>query len=107
KADETVNAKVVSDTLAALRGLKLERYVKDSDAQLSLYGLEAKKEELTLTVTTPDGTKTLLVGGRAGPTNQRYARLPGANKDVFMLDETASTKLFRDLKAFTKKEGPP
>jgi hypothetical protein len=91
----------VSDALSALRELKLERYVRDDAAQLKLYGLDPP--ELVLEVTTPSGKHTLLLGGLEGGSKRRYARLRDSKyKDVFVLDESASGKLFRDLQALTK-----
>lgn len=102
KADAKVNVKLLSDTLAALRDLKLERYVADDKAELKLYGLDPAA--LTLEVTTGEGKRTLLLGGLEGGTKRRYARVPGGKAaDVFVLDEATSTKLFRDLASLTQK----
>jgi hypothetical protein len=104
KPDVKVDDKAVSDCLSALRDLKLERYVKDTAAQLKLYGLDPV--ELALEVTTPAGKQTLHVGGLEGGTKKRYARLPVPGRaDVFLLDEAASTKLVRDLAALTRPAG--
>lgn len=101
KPDAKLNAATVSDTLSALRDLKLERYVKDDAAQLKLYQLEPP--ELVLEVTTPTGKHVLHVGGLEGGSKRRYARLPESKfKDVFLLDEAASTKLGRTLGALAK-----
>jgi hypothetical protein len=101
KPDARVDAGTVSDTLSALRDLKLVRYVKDDGAELKLYGLDPP--ELVLEVTTPSGKQVLHLGGREGASKRRYARLPGSkHKDVFLLDEAASVKLFRDLAALAK-----
>src|SRR5207249_2676833 len=69
KPDVKVDDKAVSDSLSALRGLKLERYVKDTGAELKLYGLDPP--ELALEVTTPSGKQTLHVGGLKGGTKKR------------------------------------
>jgi hypothetical protein len=101
KPDIKLDATTVSDTLSALRELKLERYVKDDGAQLKLYELDPP--ELVLEVTTPTGKHTLHLGGLEGSSKRRYARLPGSKfKDVFVLDEAASTKLVRDLMTLTR-----
>lgn len=101
KPDAKIDASAVSDALAVLRDLKLERYVKDDKAQLKLYELDPP--ELVLEVTTPTGKTTLHVGGLMGKTKQRYARLPGSKAaDVFLLDEASSTKLVRTLAALMK-----
>jgi hypothetical protein len=99
--DEKVDTKRVTDTLAVLRDLKLERYVKDSGAQLKLYGLDPP--ELVLRVTTPSGSHTLEIGGLEGTSKRRYARVPVKGQtSVFVLDEVASSKLFRDLAGLQK-----
>jgi hypothetical protein len=104
-----LNAATVSDTLSALRELKLERYVKDDGAQLKLFGLDPP--ELVLEATTPTGKYTLHLGGLEGGSRRRYARLPLSKwKDVFVLDEAASNKLMRNLDALMKPtagEGKP
>ena len=101
KPDVKLDDKAVSDCLSALRDLKRERYVKDAGAQLKLYGLSPP--ELALEVMTPSGKHTLYLGGQEGTTKKRYARVPVAGRDdVFLLDVTASTKLFKDLAALTK-----
>ena len=101
KPDVKLDQGTVSDTLSALRDLKLERYVKDDGAQLKLYGLDPP--ELALEVTTPTGKYELHIGGVEGGSKRRYARLPGSKfKDVFVLDEAASAKLTRDLMTLTK-----
>lgn len=102
KPDVKVNATAVSDALAALRDLKLERYVKDDGAQLKLYGLAPA--DLVLEVTTPDGKEVLHLGGVEGSSKRRYARLPRPKPaDVFVLDEAASGKLYRTLADLTAK----
>jgi hypothetical protein len=101
KPEVKLNAATVSDTLAVLRELKLDRYAADAGAQLKDYGLDPPA--LALEVTTADGKPALHVGGLVGKTKQRYAHLPASGqKDVFVLDEATSTKLFRDLKALAK-----
>ncbi|MFO0843974.1 MAG: DUF4340 domain-containing protein [Gemmataceae bacterium] len=101
RPDAKLDQATVSDTLSALRDLRLERYVKDDGAELKLYGLDPA--ELTLEVTTPSGKHTLLVGGVEGGSKRRYARSPSSKfKDVFVLDEAASGRLTRDLTALTK-----
>jgi hypothetical protein len=102
KPDVKVNARAVSDTLSALRDLKLERYILDTGAQLKLFGLDPA--DLVLEVTTPAGKQTLLIGGLEGTSKRRYARVPVKGRaDVFVLDEAASGKLVRDLPALTNK----
>ncbi len=99
--DLRLDQDTVSDTLAALRELKLERYVRDDGAEWKLYGLDPV--ELTLEVTTPTGKQTLWIGGIEGDSQRRYARLPTSKfKDVFVLDEQTSRRLTRDAAALTK-----
>lgn len=101
RPDVKLDQATVSDTLSALRDLKLDRYVKDDGAELKLYGLDPA--EMTLEVTTPSGGHTLLLGGVEGGSKRRYARSPSAKfKDVFVLDETASARLTRGLTVLTK-----
>ncbi len=100
KPDAKVNAASVSDALSVLRDIKLKRYVKDTGADLKLYGLDPP--ELVLEVTTPSGKHVLYIGGLEGMSKRRYARLPAKGPaDVFVLDETTSSKLVRDLVALT------
>ena len=102
KPNVKLNATAVSDALSGLRDLKLERYVKDDGAQLKLFGLDPP--ELVLEATTPTGKVILHIGGREGTSKRRYARVPVKGRtDVFILDETASGKLVRDLAALTKE----
>src|SRR5262249_23239452 len=102
KSDAKVNTKALTDALAVLRDLKLERYVGDDKAQPKLYGLDPP--ELTLEVTTEDGKHVLLIGGLEGGSKKRYARLASSKAaDVFLLDESASAKLFASLAALTEK----
>jgi hypothetical protein len=92
----------VSDALAPLRDLKLERYVRDDKAALKLYGLDPA--ELVLEITTRDGKQTLLIGGREGASQRRYARQPTSKAaDVFVLDEATCAKLVKPLGEFQAK----
>ncbi len=89
----------INETLAALAGLKLERYVVDKDADLQLYGLE--KPMLVIELTTPTGKRTLQIGSLEGGSQRRYAHVPGSGRsDVFLLSEADVAKLVRDLAAF-------
>jgi hypothetical protein len=102
KPNVKIDSKLLTDSLAVLRDLKLERYVQDDKAQLKLYGLDPA--ELVLEVTTPNGKHTLHIGGLEGDSRKRYARVPNPKRsDVFLLDESASTKLFRRLADLTVK----
>jgi len=94
----------VTEALATLRELQLERYVRDDKAALKLYGLDPA--ELVLEIDTPTGTRTLHIGGLEGGSKRRYARLPTSKgADVFVLEEATSEKLVRPLKGFQAAGG--
>jgi len=101
KPDVKVNAAAVTDALSALRGLKLDRYISDTGADLKLYGLDPVT--LTLEVTTPDGKQTLLLGGEMGGGRRRYAKQPGKDTAVFVLGSADGFKLARTMKELTAK----
>jgi hypothetical protein len=99
------NPALVNETLGALAGLKLVRYVQDKDADPKLYGLE--KPELTLEATTRTGKRTLQIGAVEGDSKRRYARVvePGRS-DVFTIGEADLPLLLRDLKALSQPSAP-
>jgi Domain of unknown function (DUF4340) len=97
-----LNEATVNDTLAALSGLKLERYAVDKDAELKLFGLQTP--ELVLEAATRSGKRTLQIGGFVGESKARYARLPD-RPGVFVIDEATASRLVRDLSAFTRPVG--
>lgn len=104
KPDEAIDTAKVTDTLAALAGLKAERFVADKDADLKLYGLE--KPSRVIVVRSPNGeAKTLHLGGEVGGTSgkQVYAKVadPGRT-DVFVLSEADTVKLVRDRSGYKK-----
>ena len=95
------NADAVNETLGALANLKAERYARDKDAPLDVYGLGKPKR--TITAQTGMGVKqTLNLGNAEGGSKRLYAAVPG-NTAVFVLSEADSTKLNRDAKAFAGK----
>ncbi len=96
-----VNTAALTDALSVLRGLKLERYVVDTGADMKLYGLDPVT--LTLEVTTPGGKQTLLIGGEQGGVRRRYARQPGKDTAVFVLGAADSFKLARTMADLTAK----
>jgi len=99
-----LDTSTVTEALATLRDLQLERYVRDDKAALKLYGLDPA--ELVLEIDTPTGTRTLHIGGLEGGSKRRYARLPTSKAaDVFVLDESTSEKLVRPLKGFQAAGG--
>jgi hypothetical protein len=93
------NEAAVNDTLAALAGLKLERYAVDKDGDLKLFGL--KEPELVLEAATRSGKRALQIGGFVGESKARYARLPD-KPGVFVLDAATAARIVRDLSAFTR-----
>jgi hypothetical protein len=103
KPEQAVNAEVVNEVLAALAGLKVERYVVDKGADQKLYGLQTPVR--TIVVRTRSGTTaTLYLGHTEGGSKRVYARVLDANRsDVFVLSEADSAKLVRELKDFTGK----
>ena len=106
KPEAKVNAQAVSDALAALSGLRVERYVVDRGADLKLYGLEPA--ELTLEVKTPSGPRTLEIGHAEGVSKRLYARVPEKDRsDVFVLSEADAGHIVRDLTGFLEKPSKP
>lgn len=102
KPAEVVNDTLVNDTLAALAGLKLERYVADKGASLNLFGLDPA--EMVIELDTPQGRKALLLGRLEGGSKRYYARVKDApNQDVFLISEGDSSRLTRDLKSYLRK----
>jgi hypothetical protein len=104
KADDQPDAAKVTDTLAALAGLKAERFVSDKDADLKLYGLD--KPSRVIVISQQGGTaKTLQIGGEVGGTNgkQVYAKVDDQDRtDVFVLSEADTAKLVRDRVGYKK-----
>jgi hypothetical protein len=103
KPEFLVNSRTVSDTLAAISGLKVERYVADKDADLQLYGLD--KPDLVLDIQTPTGKKTLAIGRQEGGSKRYYAQVPEKKGEVFVISEADAERIVRDLGAF-KETGP-
>jgi hypothetical protein len=98
KPDQRVNQDVVTETLGALANLKVERFVRDKDAPLDVYGL-GKPKRIIVARTGGGMTQTLDLGNAEGGSKRLYATLPGQTA-VFVLSEADSAKLDRDLKAF-------
>ncbi len=95
--DIKVSAKEVTDTLDALASLKAERFVADAKADLKLYGLDPAV--WTITVTTPAGTRTLLIGRAEGDSKRLYATVPGSGA-VFIIGESVAPRIVRSRAAF-------
>jgi hypothetical protein len=103
KSEVKVDAKAVSDTLDALAGLKVERYVADQGADLALYGL--KTPNLAVEIETLSGKHVLHIGRPEGETKRYYARVPEAKDNaVFVISEDAAARIVRGLSAFLSKE---
>jgi hypothetical protein len=101
-----VNTSAINETLAALAGLKPERYVVDKGADMKLYGLEPP--ELVIEADAPTGSRTLHVGRAEGDSKRYYARVPGKDRtDVFVIGEADAAKLVRPLTAFTQASVKP
>ncbi|HET6572981.1 MAG TPA: DUF4340 domain-containing protein [Fimbriiglobus sp.] len=104
KPTDPIDAAKVTETVAALAGLKAERFVADADAKLALYGLE--KPSRVIVVTQKGGTsKALQLGGPVGESGgkQVYAKLPD-QPAVFVLSAADTAKLTRDRPAFGLKK---
>ena len=92
KPDAKVNPTAVSEMLAAVAGLKAERFVVDQKADLKLYGLEPPTR--VLVVRTRSGQSVTVHLGRAeGESKRVYATVPGAGGEVAVLSEADSAKL--------------
>lgn len=106
KPQDQFDTAQVTETLAALAGLKAERFVADKDANLKLYGLD--KPSRVIVITQQGGVvKTLQLGGEVGGTNgkQVYARvLEEGRTDVFVLSEYDTSLFRRDRAAFLIKK---
>jgi hypothetical protein len=101
KPSVKLNATAVSDALAALAGLKPERYVVDRGADLNLYGLEPP--EVVIEAIAPTGRRTLHIGRAEGDSKRYYARVPNKDRsDVFVLSEADAAKLVRQIAGFTQ-----
>jgi hypothetical protein len=106
KPEVKVSTEAVSDALAALAGLRVERYVVDKGADLKLYGLEPP--ELVLEVQTPGGKKILHIGRPEGESKRYYARVPEKDQtDVFVIAEADAARIVRELPGFTQKPAKP
>jgi hypothetical protein len=104
KPADPIDAATVTETVAALAGLKAERFVADADPKLALYGLE--KPTRVIVATQKGGTsKTLQLGGPVGGSDgkQVYAKLPD-QPAVFVLSEADTTRLTRERPAFVQKK---
>jgi hypothetical protein len=101
KPSVKVNMAAVNETLAALSGLKPERYVVDKGADFKLYGLEPP--QLVIEAEAPTGRRALHIGSAEGDSKRHYARVTTKDRtDVFLISEADAAKLVRQLAAFTQ-----
>ena len=99
-----VDAAAVTDFLAAVAGLKAERFAADVDADPRLYGLDTPARVVVVTQRGA-AAKTLQLGGPVGGSGGKrvYARVPD-RPGVFELSEAATAALTRDRAGFAAKK---
>lgn len=91
----------VTELLATLANLKAERFVRDKDAPMALYGLQ--KPRRTIVAQTAMGMRQELhLGNLEGGSRRAYAALPGKT-EVVVLSEADTAKLNQDLKGLSEK----
>jgi hypothetical protein len=102
RPEEKLNLDVVNDVLAAIPGLKVDRFVSDKGADLKQYGLQPP--ERTIVVRTRTGAMATLYLGKTEEGSKRvYGRILDPNRsDVFLVSEADAARLVKDLKAFAK-----
>jgi hypothetical protein len=102
KPEQQVNATAVNDIVAALAGLKVERFVADKGADLKQFGLQPPQQ--TIVARTRTGvTATLYLGKTEDGSKRVLARVLDPNRsDVFVLSEADSGRLVKELAAFAK-----
>ncbi|MCS7046628.1 MAG: DUF4340 domain-containing protein, partial [Gemmataceae bacterium] len=99
--DVKVNSKAVTDTLDALAGLKVERWLIDHNAEVQLYGLQPP--QLTIDIQTSTGKRTLLIGRNEQDSARRYAAVAGETA-VFVMSEDDVRRIVRSLAAFVESK---
>jgi hypothetical protein len=104
KPTEPIDTSVVTDLVAALGSLKLERFVVDEKAKLGLYGLETPSQVIVISAK-GQPARSLQIGNKVGGTNgkQVYAKLPDQTA-VFILSEADTAKLTRDRAGYSGKK---
>jgi hypothetical protein len=104
KPDDPIDAAKVEETLAALAGLKAERFAADAGANLALYGLE-KPSRVIVVTQKGGGSKTLQLGGPEGTSGGKrvYGKLPDQDA-VFVLSESDTARLTRERPVFLGKK---
>lgn len=100
KPEVKVNAKAVSDTLDALAGLRVERWLADDKGDLQLHGLQPP--QLTIELQTSTGKRSLLIGRTEGDSQRVYAAVAGATA-IFVMSEDDAKRIVRPLSGFLEK----
>ncbi len=101
KPETPLSIDTVNDTVAALAGLKLERYAVDKDADKKLFGLDPP--ELVIEAEAGEKKVTLHIGRFEGDSKRAYAAVPEKDRsDVLVLSESDTARLTRDLAALAK-----
>jgi hypothetical protein len=101
KPEAMLNTETVNDTLAALAGLKLERYAMDKGADKKLFGLDPP--ELVIEAEAGEKKATLLIGRFEADSKRAYAAVQEKDRsDVLVLSEADTARLTRDLEALGK-----
>jgi Domain of unknown function (DUF4340) len=100
KPEAKVNAKVISDTLDALAGLKVERWLADEKGDLQLHGLQPP--QMTIDLQTSAGNRSLLIGRKEGDSQRLYAAVAGETA-IFVVAEEDARRIVRPLQAFVEK----
>jgi hypothetical protein len=100
KPELKVNAKAISDTLDALAGLKVERWLADEKGDLQLHGLQPP--QLTIDLQTSTGKRSLLIGRTEGGSQRVYAAVAGETA-IFVLGEDDAKRIVKPLAAFLEK----
>jgi hypothetical protein len=100
KPELKVGAKAISDTLDALAGLKVERWLADEKGDLQLHGLQPP--QWTIDVQTSSGKRTLLIGRSEGESQRLYAVTAGEG-GIFVIGEEDARRIVRPLPAFLEK----
>jgi hypothetical protein len=104
--DIKVKPEAVRDTLDALAGLKVARYVADRGAESQLYGLQPP--QLALEIQTRSGKRVLHIGRPEGTSKRYYARVfEGSDSPVFIIAEVDAARIVRPLAAFAEAAKAP
>jgi Domain of unknown function (DUF4340) len=100
KPEAKVNAKAVTDTLDALAGLKVQRWLADEKGDLQLHGLQPP--QLTIDMQTSSGKRSLLIGRSEADSQRVYAAVAGETA-IFVLGEDDAKRIVKPLAGFLEK----